>query len=437
MVTRQLRGIFMCIFLFTAAMTSRAQQIHFVYIQTTDLQPFYVKMGPKIISSSSDGYVILPKLVDGNYDLVIGFPKDKYPEEHYNVQVSGKNLGFLLKDFDEKGWGLFDRQSYQITMGGPGVSQEPSSQQQRSDAFSKMLATVVKDSTILQKNAPEPATGGKPKAYQAVPTAISNTPSYQAPVLLTRDQIGDSVRMVYVTSSADGSDTVLVWLTPAAPKAVVSKSFIPGVPAPPHAGNSGVSGNSAGAAPNTAAQNSSAPQPVFLDQITTAVGKDSSQGAGQSQTTGGPTTETSQPAAAPRETLYNGQGKGLDSANAPGSTPAGTSPNQLPTVINSSSINSDCKDFAGNADFLFLRKKMAAATTSRDMIALADREFHLKCFSTSQIKNLAYLFLSDKGKFNFLVTAYPFTSDSDQFYTLKSLLSDPFYINKFKEMVHK
>ncbi len=50
------------------AMMSRcvfAQQNHFVYIQADNQQPFYVKYDGKNYSSTSIGYLILPKLTNG------------------------------------------------------------------------------------------------------------------------------------------------------------------------------------------------------------------------------------------------------------------------------------------------------------------------------------------------------------------------------------
>ena len=64
-------------------------------------------------------------------------------------------------------------------------------------------------------------------------------------------------------------------------------------------------------------------------------------------------------------------------------------------------INSDCKNFATEEDFLKLRKKMAAAENADDMISIAKKVFKTKCFTTEQVKNLSVLFLSDNGKYDF------------------------------------
>ena len=109
----------------------------------------------------------------------------------------------------------------------------------------------------------------------------------------------------------------------------------------------------------------------------------------------------------------------------------------LPQVVQSSTTNSDCKAFATNEDFLRLRKKMASENNDDQMIKIATKYFHTKCFSTEQIKNLSFLFLGNEGKYRFFDVAYPFSSDSEQYKTLQSQLTDSYYINRFKAMLHK
>src|ERR1039458_5556584 len=96
---------------------AKAQQIHFVYIQTENAQPFYVKLDQKIISSSAAGYVILSKLTDGVYEFNIGYPKNEFPEKKFKIIMANRNEGFLLKNFGEKGWGLFNLESFEVAMG--------------------------------------------------------------------------------------------------------------------------------------------------------------------------------------------------------------------------------------------------------------------------------------------------------------------------------
>jgi hypothetical protein len=109
----------------------------------------------------------------------------------------------------------------------------------------------------------------------------------------------------------------------------------------------------------------------------------------------------------------------------------------LPKEVTSSKVNSDCKAFATTEDFLRLRKKMASENNPEDMIKVAKKYFKVKCYGTEQIKDLSYLFLTDKGKYMFFDAAYPFTSDSDKYQTLQSQLTDEYYLNRFKAMIRK
>ncbi|MDQ2862940.1 MAG: hypothetical protein M3R50_04675, partial [Bacteroidota bacterium] len=81
MLVTPFKQLIAVIFLCTVAFAASAQQDHFIYLQTENTQPFYVKVNNKLISSSAMGYVIIPKLNDGDYTLHIGFPKNEFPEE--------------------------------------------------------------------------------------------------------------------------------------------------------------------------------------------------------------------------------------------------------------------------------------------------------------------------------------------------------------------
>jgi hypothetical protein len=106
-------------------------------------------------------------------------------------------------------------------------------------------------------------------------------------------------------------------------------------------------------------------------------------------------------------------------------------------LLKSVMINSDCKNFSTDEDFLKLRKKMVAEKNDEGMIKVAKKNFKTKCFTTEQIKNLSVLFIRDEGKYMFFDTAYPFVSDSDLYPALEKQLSDIYYITRFRAMIHK
>src|SRR3954451_4448634 len=88
----------------TLSLAVHAQQKHFIYIQADNQQLFSVELNGKYYSSSSIGYIILPKLSDSTYTLKINFAKNSYPEQSFKIDVNGKDYGYALKNFGDKGW---------------------------------------------------------------------------------------------------------------------------------------------------------------------------------------------------------------------------------------------------------------------------------------------------------------------------------------------
>jgi len=142
-------------FLFSFVET-KAQQTHYIYIQTNDKQPFYVKLNQKVYSSSASGYLILSKLVDSTYNLSIGFPKNEWAQQSFTCVVDKNDVGYLLKDFGDKGWGLFNLQTLDVTMAGNAVTNKNIVKEERTDSFSNMLSAVVKDPAIKEKEVVKP-----------------------------------------------------------------------------------------------------------------------------------------------------------------------------------------------------------------------------------------------------------------------------------------
>ena len=130
-----------------------AQQHHFIYIQADNRQPFYVRLDNKILSSSAAGYLIIPQLTDSSYDLSIGFPKDEWPQQKVTCIINKNDLGYLLKNFGEKGWGLFNLQTMDLVMADNKAKPDGSNKMLTGDdAFSNALSNVVNDPTIKVVN---------------------------------------------------------------------------------------------------------------------------------------------------------------------------------------------------------------------------------------------------------------------------------------------
>jgi hypothetical protein len=412
--------IVICLVTFT--LFARAQQIHFVYLQTEDEQPFYVKINNKVISSSSAGYLILPKLTDGEYKFNVGFPKKEFPEENFQIVIDKKNEGFLLENFGEKGWGLFNMQSYTILMGGStnAIASPPKNLQD--DPFSKLLANVVKDSSILQKNEPvkeEPAGAAKIDTVVAV-AEKKESALLSAATLLLRKKNKDGLEMIYIDRDENSNDTIRIFV-PLKKILVKTSNVDTGVVQTVKPATTSLTDTTSVAVALPVAQiKSDTTGLIAPGKINTVEVKDSVA------------AKKNDEIKRPEINLQDPVNESVDKAATKKDDIV-----VLPKVVQSSTTNSDCKACASNEDFLKLRKKMASENSDDNMIKIAKKTLHSKCFSTGQIKNLSFLFLTEGGKYMFFDTAYPFTSDSDQYYTLQSQLTDSYYINRFKAMIHK
>ena len=463
------------------------QQKFFVYLQTENGQAFYVKNGSQIMSSSGAGYLIIPHLPSGKYDFHVGFPKDEGPEESFGIDIS-KNAGFLIKKFGDRGYGLFDLQTLSLVMA-KAKPEEERPKEIQTDPFSSMLAKVVQDSSILEKQAPLPEiisenTPGDLPPDSSVSVFIGpdtsslvstiSSPSQldqsQDPVhvevdssenqvtpdieqdqrnalemdttssVLLQSQLAsqhirrtlrirtmEGLEMAYIDSSASGVDIVRLFMPVSTP----------GITVEPERSDS---------------ENSPQEQVPgeYTNQNTENLDVDSSSNLQRivpdETSVNGPDTTAMGPPATPRSQIVDSESNPRDTKTTPDISPVDANeyveePNDantvLPKVVESSSINSDCRDFADHEDFMKLRKKMAAENSKDKMLKVARKILETRCFSTEQIKNLSFLFLTDQGKYEFFDAAYPFTSDSNEYLILESQLSDPYYVNRFKAMINK
>lgn len=390
---------FICLFI---SLSIKAQQNHFIYIQADNKQPFYVKLDKKVYSSSVSGYLIVPKLKTGTYNFVIGFPKNEWPEQKIHCSVEDKDLGYLLKNFGDKGWGFFNLQSLNVLMAEDNEKKADVVTDVKSDAFSNMLSAVVNDPTIKQ-NEPVPV---KEEIKKTVKEEVKTEPSIVSepvqdkvvetpksePVInkatIARKMINktdDGMEMVYIDTANGTQDTIRVFIP--ADKAILETTQVK-----PDA-------------------DIKLKEDIKAKEIKPA-----------------PVQEEEKK----KDTKF----LAIELPN-PNTNVNEVKPDSgvKQSISKSPMINSDCKNFATNEDFLKLRKKMAAADNAEEMISRAKKTFKTKCFTTEQVKNLSVLFLKDSGKYNFFDTAYPFVSDSQNFATLESQLTDSYYINRFKVMI--
>jgi hypothetical protein len=419
-------------FLLISPLFAAAQLHHFIYFQTEARQSFYARLDKNVLSSSASGYLIIPKLHNGSYTITIGFPKNEIPEQTFVCTIENKDAGYLVKNFGEKGWGLFNLQTLDVVMAGD--KKKEVATVERTDEFSNMLSAVVNDPAVKQveiqqpevKQQPEQTTESPQEAGAAVTgKEVSNTalviPASEAtPVMTQRSKpriikklavTGDKgVELLYIDSTAGSQDTVQIFIP-------VENNMIPvvtNVEKPPMEENE--------------------------KEVTRLIVESEKQAELEVPVNDSATMVKSQsvPVVATADTVTKEkEGKeATDQKFLPIEIPSDANRNPVPDPPASTlMINSDCKNYATEEDFLKFRKKMAAADNDDEMITVAQKFFKVKCYSTGQIKNLAVLFLNDAGRYRFFDLAYPYAADSHNFDSLESQLIEPYYKSRFKAML--
>ena len=143
-----------------------AQEKHFVFIQSDNNQAFYVQMNGKLYSSSGTGYMILSKLVKGTYTFIVGFPQNAFPEQSFECAIDTKDLGFNLKNFGDKGWGLFNLQTYEV------VKATPANTNEAPKIVIEETPKVVEGEPVISFNTKPKET---PKPIVKQPNVVANT----------------------------------------------------------------------------------------------------------------------------------------------------------------------------------------------------------------------------------------------------------------------
>src|SRR5574337_73802 len=142
-----MRNLLLIIAFVACSVYASAQKAYFIYLQSDNGSPFYIKMNDKIYSSATSGYLILSNLVDSTYNFSIGFSSSQ-SESRFIVQLAGKDRGFLIKNFDS-GLGLFDLQNLTITYPQKDDAPKNIAYIKRNDDFSSLLSKAARDTTLL------------------------------------------------------------------------------------------------------------------------------------------------------------------------------------------------------------------------------------------------------------------------------------------------
>ncbi|WP_170971025.1 DUF4476 domain-containing protein [Ilyomonas limi] len=415
------------------SLATYAQQLHFIYIQADNKQPFSVALNGKYYSSSSIGYIILPKLTDGTYTLAINFAKDSYPEQAFTVNVAGKDYGYALKNFGDKGWGLFNFQTTDVVMNSTAAPQENNQTNvtTNNSAFGNMLADVVNDKSInnlstadtvtaTNKNSRPPANDNQaaaattdlPDTVVAAKDTITNTITRNDDAAQeATDTLNEKVRADTLAADNDTTAFTTTGVIKAEEKVGEKgtdltfidfngthndtiKAFIPAIPKKQPA--------------KTETQNVN----VKAAEADSAKGKVNNPFFAQKNN-----VDTNAAATSVKPNLMEDQ-------NAASTAPT-----------TAAMVNTACNNMVSDRDLDKLKKRIVSQSDQDDILQTVKKNLRNKCITTAQVKDLGNLFLNDDNRYGFYDAVYPFVYDYGSYPTLESTLIDPYYKTRFKALL--
>jgi hypothetical protein len=367
--------------------SAKSQNHHFIYILADQQQPFYVRTTEKVYSSSSLGYLIMPRLLSGKISFTIGFPKNKWKSSKYSIEISENDLYLSFKQVDSATWGLYDKQTNLVYI--PEEINQPAKMDTSKDPFSVILAEVSDNPAILQQ---------KKKEVQISTSLNQDTASVS---LIQQNDIQTlevEVKEIPLTSN----------------NAIIAQKE------------------------NQKNKNKKIDRTMYLiDSTGISIGYEITEGDTSEKVVlfipkqqEMPETE-SKPAVGKKKRKKQQEQvaikeDALVKANDTEKKEAETK-------------HLRCAELATEVDFRMIRKRMASEDDEERMVVVADTSMGNsgKCYSSVQVKNLAVLFLNDRVRFQFIESAVAHLSDFENSGILETLFQDEENRKKIKETIEK
>ena len=402
------------------------QSKFFVYFQTEPVKEFYIKINNQTIKANSSGYLILPQINNGTYKLIVGFPDKSAPEQFFAFIVDGKDKGYLIKNFGADGWGLFDLQTMSIlktiteeqanALNKPQMpvkKEEPKKVEVKVEEPKKEVEIAKQDTIAVKKE--EAKVIEKVEAAVIEPAKkVESTPIVKIePAIKKAETVYDSTASDFTKLlSKAANNPELLEKPKVEPKKevikVVENTLGNNVGTVIHKDETGVVAEFAN--PDDQEQKIK----IFIPQSKSTVQPEK------------PIEKVEQKVAEKKEAVKEKVSEVKEEAKG--------------VVVGFSGLKklksaaANCKQTATDADFLALRKAMSEQLADADMIKVAAAPMKEKCFTTSQVKYLSAMFLSEAQKLNFFKANVQNVSDPQNYYSLIAELENDKQKAEFEQL---
>jgi hypothetical protein len=463
------RNLFL-FFLFTGvSFLANAQRPYFVYLQTETQEPFFVQLNKKNQSSSAAGHLILSGLVNGKYDISIGFPGQNAAQQ-YTLTIEGADKGYLVKKFENGEWGLVDLQTSEAQISGAvkraaekaeidlAIAAAAAKKQEEEQALKaeqekaeqakaeqEKAEQAKAEQVKAEQEKAEQAKAEQAKAEQAkAEQAKAEKDKADAEKASGNNNGGAKVAAAAVTTAAvvtqsdekkEVTEEVKVTEKTAEKTGETAEKQASGTANTPAASKE----NAVAAPAAVAAGTLSAAEIAKLQEEARRIdaqGKRDSVLKAQKKDT----AEAKQASAAPAF-LDIEMTMPADSLKENTDTAVVAPVVVQPTPPDSSKAeaapakNPNCTAEATDADIDMVTMLIKGEKAADDALEMARKGMKIKCVQTAQVRKLALLFEGQEDRYRLLDMAYRYTIDRQNYLSLADLLTDTYFLNRFKAML--
>jgi hypothetical protein len=462
-------------------MVASAQKPHFVYLQSDNNQPFFVMLNKKNYSSSSVGHVIIPGLTNGSYSLTIGYAGQN-ASQAYDIEINNADQGFVIKSFDEgKNYGLLNLQTAQVQLSGASQLAAAEAEKQKAIAAEAEKQKALAAEAALkeeQRKADELAAQQKAAADQkAVEDSISAAQKVAAAAIVaapvvtkpndapptevkteaqkeaTSEKTAEVQKLAIETKStgavSTGTEAVAAGTVVAA--GALTAAEIAKLQEEARRIDAQGKRDSVLNAQKQTNTPAVAGAPVFLDmdftmpvdslkaqteakkadslkQVEKATAADSVT-AKETSLSGADITQP--------DTVKVAEGVVASQPDSvkPSAVVVASQPDSVKAAIPAPAKNPNCVNEASDSDIELVGMLIKSEKDVEESLELARKTMKLKCATTAQVRKLALLFENQEERYRLLDGAYKYTSDRQNYGNLADLLTDTYYLNRFKAML--
>lgn len=201
-----------------------AQTNFFIWIQSDQQQYFQVELLGRSYESSQAGYIVIPKMPSGLYELKVYPGADKKQQLAFNIQIAQQDRGFAVKQRDGQ-WvlmDLFDFQTIQPIDHTQGKANAPQPKKQDNPKEAVQLEATINKTTQQSSGIVANVLEEKLEKKEE---QIKEETKLEQPVIKTPVKKGDpnirrtydkktpqGIDQVYIDHSGGESDTIIIFI---------------------------------------------------------------------------------------------------------------------------------------------------------------------------------------------------------------------------------